>query len=137
MQETTEMRIGQLARRAGVTPDAGRFYERRGVLPRPRRRASGYRVYDATTLEQLRLVKSLQSLGLSLEEVVEATKLIQSGEVTCASAGSRLESVLVRLDDKISELLRTRERLADVLSACRQGSCEGVIPKSVAGLAEP
>jgi len=124
MQEMTSMKIGQLAARAGVTVDTVRFYERRGVLPVPTRRASGYRVYGGPTLEKLRLVKALQSLGLSLDEVVDVAKVMESGTASCDSEQWRLEAVLTRLDGKIDELQQTRGRLADVLHGCRTGNCK-------------
>jgi DNA-binding transcriptional MerR regulator len=47
------VRIGELARRAAVTIDTIRFYERRGVLPEPRRRPSGYRIYTEAAVERI------------------------------------------------------------------------------------
>ena len=66
------MKIGQLARAAGVTVDTVRFYERRGVLPQAARLPSGYRVYTAATVERIRLARTLQALGFTLDEVVDA-----------------------------------------------------------------
>ena len=61
--------IGQLAKVAGVKPDTVRFYERSGLLPKPARTASEYRLYDEAALNQLRFIKKAQSLGFSLDEV--------------------------------------------------------------------
>ena len=58
------------AEAAEVNIDTVRFYERRGVLPRPDRRPSGYRVYSNATVERLRLARALQSLGFTLNEIV-------------------------------------------------------------------
>ena len=49
--------IGQLATLAGVKPDTVRFYERRGLLPKPARTASEYRLYDEAALNQLRFIR--------------------------------------------------------------------------------
>ena len=49
--------IGRLARLSGVRPDTIRFYERSGLLPKPSRTASGYRVYDDAALKQVRFVR--------------------------------------------------------------------------------
>ncbi|MCH7497887.1 MAG: MerR family DNA-binding transcriptional regulator, partial [Candidatus Marinimicrobia bacterium] len=46
----TTFSIGKLAKRAQVNIDTIRFYERKGLLPEPERRASGYRVYKAVTV---------------------------------------------------------------------------------------
>ncbi len=49
--------IGQLAASAGIKPDSVRFYERSGLLPKPQRSATGYRVYDRGAVNQLRFIK--------------------------------------------------------------------------------
>ena len=48
------LRIGELAARAGVSTDTVRFYEREGLLPRPRRNAAKYRIYGEEAAERLR-----------------------------------------------------------------------------------
>ena len=117
------MNIGELARSAEVNVDTIRFYERRGVLPRPDRRPSGYRVYSDTTVERLRLVRSLQSLGFTLDEIVGAFHASDRGDATCETERWRLEAVLKRLDAKISALRRTRTELAAALAECEAGQC--------------
>ena len=64
------MKIGQVAEQAGVTIDTVRFYERRGVLPAPNRTPSGYRVYEASTVERIRFTRALQHLGFTLGEAI-------------------------------------------------------------------
>ncbi len=59
------MNVSELARRAGVTASAIRWYEAAGVLPAPRRAANGYRRYGEGDLARLRLVVSLRRLGLA------------------------------------------------------------------------
>lgn len=63
------MRIGELARLSGVPASTIRFYEQKGILPAAARKASGYRVYDAESLNRLQLIKFGQSLGFSLDEL--------------------------------------------------------------------
>ncbi len=58
------MRIGELAKTAGVTPDTIRYYEREGLLPPPERTPSGYRDYGPAALEDLLFIKQAQALGL-------------------------------------------------------------------------
>ncbi len=63
------MRIGELARRSGLTTKALRFYEQAGVLPEPERQPSGYRDYDESALARLRFVRAAQAAGLTLAEI--------------------------------------------------------------------
>jgi DNA-binding transcriptional MerR regulator len=117
------MKIGQLAGSAEVSVDTVRFYERRGVLPPPRRRPSGYRFYDEATVERIKLARALQSLGLTLDEVIDALQAHDRGRATCASERWRLETVLVRIDSKIADLKRVRRNVAGVLAECDAGRC--------------
>ena len=66
------MKIGRVADAAEVSVDTVRFYERRGILPRPERTSAGYRTYTAATIERIRFAKQLQTLGFTLDEVVDA-----------------------------------------------------------------
>ena len=120
------MNIGELARSAEVNIDTIRYYERRGVLPSPVRRPSGYRVYSAETVERLRLARSLQSLGFTLEEIVGAFHASAGGTATCETERWRLEEVLGRLDAKINDLRRTRRELVRALEECDDGRCRFV-----------
>jgi len=62
------MRIGVLAAKAGITASRVRFYEAKGLLPPPARRASGYRDYDDTALATLALIRRARRLGYTLAE---------------------------------------------------------------------
>ncbi|GAA1688988.1 Zn(2+)-responsive transcriptional regulator [Nonomuraea maheshkhaliensis] len=117
------MKIGQVAREAGVSVDAVRFYERRGILPVARRRPSGYRVFDAAAVERIRMAKSLQELGFTLDEIVDALAAHDRGGATCDSERWRLEAVVDRIDAKIAELGRARRAAVETLGDCRAGCC--------------
>jgi DNA-binding transcriptional MerR regulator len=117
------VKIGQVADRSGVSVDTVRFYERRGVLPRAQRRPSGYREFDASTVERIRMAKALQELGFTLDEIVDALHAHDAGGATCASERPRLEAVVDRLDAKIAELREARTLAARTLDECRSGRC--------------
>lgn len=129
------MKIGEVAREAGVSVDTVRFYERRGVLPTADRRPSGYREYPASTVERIRMARTLQALGLTLDEIVDALQAHESGSATCDSELWRLEAVLERIDARISELRRTRRKVTATISECRAGQCrlapafDGITPR--------
>lgn len=73
------MKIGQVADEAGVSVDTVRFYERRGVLPAPDRMPSGYRTYTPAAVQRIRLARRLQTLGLTLDEVIGALHATDRG----------------------------------------------------------
>lgn len=117
------MRIGELADIAGVTPDTIRFYERRGVLPQPERRPSGYRDYSDRAVDQLRLAKALQAHGFTLDEIIDAMEALDE-DTTCADERWRLEHVLARVDRRLAELQSLRTTVVGALAACDSGSCQ-------------
>jgi DNA-binding transcriptional MerR regulator len=117
------MKIGEVATAADVTVDTVRFYERRGVLPSPERRPSGYREYTPAAVERIRMARALQQLGFTLDEIIDGLRAHDAGETSETSQLWRLEAVIDRIDARIAELRRTRRRLVDTLAECRAGRC--------------
>ena len=117
------VRIGRVARDAGVTVDTVRFYERRGLIPPPEREPSGYRRYPEATARRIRLTRSLQALGFTLDEVLDALRSLDAGEATCAGERWRFERVLERIDARLAELQRVRGEVVDVLQQSHAGHC--------------
>ncbi|MGH3347776.1 MAG: MerR family transcriptional regulator [Nocardioides sp.] len=117
------MRIGEFAAAAGVSVDAVRFYERRGLLHRAPRTTGGYRTFDRQDLDRVQLARQLQHLGLTVSEVVDALAAHDSGDATCDSERWRLEAVETRIEAQLAELRRTRRVVRDALAACEAGHC--------------
>jgi DNA-binding transcriptional MerR regulator len=117
--------IGELAERCGVSRDAIRFYERKGLLPRPRRSASQYRLYGAEDQERVAFIRQAQALGLTLEDVRELArqqKLRSPGE--CQRVASLLRERIEAVDRKLAELRAFRRHLAESLERCEAGKTE-------------
>ena len=117
------MKIGEVAAAAGVTVDTIRFYERRGVLPEPDRRPSGYRDYPVDIVERIRLARSLQGVGLTLDEIVDALAAHDAGGVTCDSERWRLDVALERVEQRIAELQAVRRLIRRTRADCESGAC--------------
>jgi DNA-binding transcriptional MerR regulator len=117
------MKIGEIAREAGVTVDTVRFYERVGVLPTPDRTASGYRDYLPDVVERIRLTRELQAIGFTLHDAVDALAAHDAGGATCESERWRLQAVLDRVDAKLAELNALRARIVQAQEACAGGRC--------------
>jgi len=109
--------IGKIAGRAGVSVDTVRFYERNGLLPAPRRTASGYRLYADDTVGRLRFIRRAKSLGFSLEEIGELLRLNDGGEGRLA-VRTLAENRLVEIEHKIADLDRIRGTLAHLIREC-------------------
>ena len=118
------MRIGEFAAAAGVSVDAVRFYERRGVLRPAPRTAGGYRTFDDQDAGRVRMARQFQQLGLTVSEVVDALAAHDVGGATCDSERWRLEQVETRIEEQLAELRRTRRLIRDALAACEDGHCQ-------------
>jgi DNA-binding transcriptional MerR regulator len=67
--------ISHLAREAGINLETVRYYERRGLLPKPPRSPSGYRLFPVEAARRLRFIRRAQELGFSLREIQESLSL--------------------------------------------------------------
>lgn len=120
-----EMKIGDLAKRAGVTTQTIRYYERRGLLPEPSRSSSGYREYDHAAQERLDFVLRAKDLGFSLAEIGELLDLhVSSGRSADDVRRLALKKVS-SVERKVQELERIREALLDLVARCEAGDTRG------------
>jgi DNA-binding transcriptional MerR regulator len=86
------MRIGELARRVGVTTDTVRFYERSGWLPPASRRDNDYREYAESDVEHLQLLIDLRRLDVPLDDAGRIASWCHSGH--CADTTSELPTLI-------------------------------------------
>ena len=63
------LQIGEVAKRAGVSVDTVRYYERLKLLPAAPRTSAGYRVFTSETIARVTFIKQAQELGFSLDEI--------------------------------------------------------------------
>lgn len=117
------LKIGEVAREAGVSVDTVRYYERRGLLPVAARRPSGYRTFGPAAVLRIRFARDLQAMGFALDEVAELLADVDAGAASCATETARVEAVLARVDGKMEALRVLRNRLSSTLRRCRAGTC--------------
>jgi DNA-binding transcriptional MerR regulator len=108
----------QIAASAGVNIETLRCYERRGLIPPPRRSQANYRKYPADTVRRVRFVKHAQDLGFTLGEIKEllglrATRGARSGEVRAKAAAK-----ITDIDARIAALDQMRTALAHLVEEC-------------------
>jgi Cu(I)-responsive transcriptional regulator len=112
------MKIGEVARAAGVGIDAVRFYEREGLLPEPARRPSGYRDYSPEAVLDLRFIKRAKELGFSLKEISELLAIDRKPSATAGDVKKIAEEKLADLEDKIRSRQRMKRALREVAKRC-------------------
>ncbi len=109
------MRIGELAKTAGVTPDTIRYYEREGLLPPPERTPSGYRDYGPGVMEDILFIKKAQALGLKLSDVREVLEISSGGKPPCEHVRATVSARLVEVEERLRELRALRATLRETL----------------------
>jgi Hg(II)-responsive transcriptional regulator len=128
----TGLKIGEVAARAGVNVQTLRFYERRGLLEEPPRRASGYRQYPEESVQLVRFIKRAQELGFSLDEVQELLALREARKASCSQVKRAAEAKLAAIERKLEQLEAMRGALKTLVSSCsRRGSLECPILESL------
>ena len=109
------LRIGEVAKASGVGVETLRFYERRGLLGRPRRTAANYRVYDESVLERLAFIRRAQAIGFSLDEIQTIIAESEDGRLPCGHVRELARRKLTELDERLRELRQHRGELARLL----------------------
>jgi len=126
--QATHFTIGALAHLAEVAVDTIRYYEREGLLPAPQRRKSGYREYDANTVERVRFIRRAKELGFTLVEIRSLLSLATDPEHGVEGVQRKARERLQELDRQIGDLTCMRERLALLLAACPGQGDPGCCP---------
>jgi Hg(II)-responsive transcriptional regulator len=121
-QTATTTTIGALAKNAGVGIETVRFYERKGLLPKPARLDSGYRFYTEQDAKRIRFIKRAQELGFTLREVKELLGLRVNAKAKCEHVKERTDHKIVEIDGKIKDLRRMLRSLKVLSEACGCGS---------------
>ena len=109
------MKIGEVSKKSGVGIEALRFYEKSGLLERPERTYSGYRLYTATVLDRIAFIKQAQLLGFSLDEIRKLIGQKKKGESPCLEARDIIRRRLNDLNEKIDQLLKHRDEVTEAL----------------------
>lgn len=115
------MQIGEAAGQAGVNVQTLRYYERRGLLPKPPRRLSGYREFPDDAVRVVRFIKRAQELGFSLDEVEELLRLRRGPRRDRGRIRKVAEQRILQINQKIAELDRMRKALHGLVHACHEG----------------
>lgn len=112
------MTASVLAKNAGVGVESIRFYEKKGLLPRPSRTQSGYRQYSSDDARRVRFIKRAQALGFTLSEIKELLALRVSSRAKCADVKKKADLKVAEIQTKVSDLQRMLRSLKALSDAC-------------------
>jgi DNA-binding transcriptional MerR regulator len=132
---SAQLKIGEVSKLTGVGIEALRFYEKGGLLDRPARTVSGYRLYNQDVLERVAFIKKAQVLGFRLDEIRQLILHKRAGESPCAEVREVVAKRLSELETKIAEMLQYREDLKTALADWSQmGEADGHVCGLIEGV---
>ena len=114
------MTIGQVAKLSAVGVETIRFYEREGLLNKPKRKESGYRLFEAEVVSRIKFIKRAKQLGFSLKEIRELLSLRVDSRVGATEVKKRVDSKIEQIDRRIYDLKKVRNALAQLSRSVRK-----------------
>ncbi len=111
------MKIGELSREVNLSVDTLRYYERRGLIPKPPRMASGYRRYSADDVRRLKFITRAKELGFTLDEIRELLSIRSDGS-DCESVKTLAEAKAQEIDVRIKKMLHMKRVLWKLARQC-------------------
>ena len=115
------MRIGELARQAGMDVQTVRYYEKEGLIAPPGRTVSGYRAYGPEALERLNFIRHCRSLDMALADVKRLLVLSRDKSVSCDEVNALVHAHLGRVRTKRAALDQLEKQLATLDAQCASG----------------
>ena len=113
------MKIGELAKRLGVSTDTLRYYEKHNLLNLSNRSQAGYRVYDETHVQQMHFLMRAKAVGFSLKEIRELLAIkVDKKQHSCAQVKEFTLQKRANIRAKIAELKRFEKSLSLLADAC-------------------
>ncbi|GAC15754.1 MerR family transcriptional regulator [Aliiglaciecola lipolytica] len=114
------MKANELAKKAEISKDTLRYYEKIGLLTIPPRKTNGYRDYPESCLDELKFIKMAQSVGFTLKEIKPAIPFLANSKPNCLLLQDAISTQIERIDEKISELEQSKITLNRWLSKLQE-----------------
>ncbi|MEU3525850.1 MerR family transcriptional regulator [Streptomyces sp. NPDC038707] len=115
------MKIGELARSAGVTVKAVRYYESLGLIT-PRRLANGYREYDENDVRAVREIRALSGLGIAVERTRPFLECLAAGQQHADDCPASMAGYREAIDELTERIEVLTSRRATLISHLRQAA---------------
>lgn len=125
---TTVFTIGQIAKRAGVSNDTIRLYERYGLIEEPPRAKNGYRQYSSDTVDQLIFIQRAKHMGFTLKEIQELLSIHHTSKQSCGDVRQRAQQKLQEIDEKIHELKQLAKVVKKLVDDCEKHRPDELCP---------
>lgn len=110
------LQIGEVSKRADVSVDTVRYYEKRKLIHSVSRTYGGFRLFKSHTVEQIQFIKQAQEFGFSLDEI---KGLLGSGSAEeCQTVRDLLQQKISEVDEQIKKMKFFKKTLSNHLKAC-------------------
>ena len=110
------MKIAEVSKRYGLSPDTLRYYERVGLLPPVNRNGSGLRDYNELDIRRVEFIKCMRAAGLPVEVLIEYVGLVQRGDDTIEARRDILVEQRALLAARMDEMQKTLDLLDHKIS---------------------
>ena len=110
--------ISDIAKKADLSTDTIRFYEKRGLIQPNFRASNQYRYYGEDALKRLIFIKRCRALGMSLKEIEYLIQLEQNPEQDCCEVNQMIDQHLIDISNKIKELQLFKQQLMTLRESC-------------------
>ena len=110
--DSDTLTIRELAKKTSVSSKALRYWESRGLLPKPGRTHTGYRVYPAGVVQKVQFIRKAKSIGFTLSEILSLFEITKQKGTPCETVDAWTGRKLEDLDRQIAILTRFRNQLA-------------------------
>ncbi len=111
------LRIGEVARRTGLSVKTIRYYCDEGLLQPKARSAAGYRLFDQENLAELTIIRALRAMDVSIPELAKILEVRRAGVCNCSVLKDSIATRMASIDQRISELSAMKDELARLLGS--------------------
>lgn len=118
--EASGLRIGEVAKRSGLSVKTIRFYCDQGLLQPRGRSQGGYRLFSADNLAELEIIRALRAMDISLAELARILEVRRAGVCNCSALKESIASKLTSIDARIDELAAMKTELARLLASWQE-----------------
>lgn len=118
------MKIGEIAKQSGFSKDTLRYYEKIGLiqLSKANRSEHNYRIYDDSSLQELKLIRQLKNTGFTLNEIKDLKRMGELNMISCGTVGPFVKNKLAKIEEQLANLQEQKQKLLLLMNTCN-GDC--------------
>jgi Cd(II)/Pb(II)-responsive transcriptional regulator len=113
------MKIGEVAAITQCSVETIRYYEKEGLLSKPRRTDGNYRQYGDEHVERLRFIRNCRALDMSHDEIRAVLGMVDHPGDDCGSVNVVFDQHIVHVDERIKELVHLKQQLSTLRERCQ------------------